>query len=177
MEDKIRKKIEYFEYFIYKLKYWYEENGCLNFNENMSRVKAEKLLFLCSSIKNPYGEDLLDIFDNFYALPNGMLEQDIHNAMVEDNMKNMSFKDRKFIFKNLYFNSLLNDLEKERIDIAIGCLKAVNSELVRESPMELSEINKKWICWKTSWMVAESLKKQSEKTTLEIIRNSKPYFK
>lgn len=170
-------KLKYFEYMIYKFKEWYEENGRLDFVDTMSRVKAQKLLFLCAAIKNPYGEDLLNMFDSFYAMKNGFVDADVHQAMVDDSLVNLRFKDRTFSFKNSYFTSSLDDYTRGKIDIAIGCLKAVSPKLVYYQAIDLSEIHKGWTCWKACDMTAEMLDKQSEKAPTDLIRISSPIFR
>lgn len=170
-------KLQYFEYIIFKLKEWYEEKGRLDFCVNMTRVKAHKLLFFCASIKNPYGEDLLDVFDSFYAMSNGFVESDVHLAMVDDSFVNIRFKDRRFSFKTSYFKSNLSNYEKEKIDIAVGCLKAVSPKLVWYNAMDLMEMHRLLICWKSCNMTAEALGKNSTKVPLDLIRKDKFIFR
>lgn len=62
------------------------------FQSSFTRLKALKLLFLVASIKNQYGKDLLDVFDNFYALPNGPVESDVYNSITADTLHYYSFK-------------------------------------------------------------------------------------
>lgn len=172
-----KKKLEYFEYIIFKFKEWYEEKGGLDFCDMMSRLKAQKLLFFCAAVKNPYGEDLLNIFDNWYATETGFVESDIYQAMVDDSFETVRIKDRVFSFKTEYFQPKLSSYYKEKIDIAIGCLKAVNHELVLKHGYELSELSKCWRCWEASRFVAEFKNEYSIKMTSKEIRECDPIFK
>ena len=45
------------------------------------KLTAMKLLFLAAAPKEEGGDDLLDIFDNFYAMPYGPIEIDVYNAI------------------------------------------------------------------------------------------------
>lgn len=172
-----KKKLECFEYMIYKFKEWYEEKGRLDFCDMMSRLKAQKLLFFCAAVKNPYGEDLLNIFDRFYAMDNGFVESDVYQAMVDDAFTNFRFKDRKFSFKTRYFESKLSNDEKEKIEIAVGCLKAVSPKLVWYNSMDLMEMHRCLICWKACHMTAEMLGNNSTKVPSDLIRKDKFMFR
>lgn len=172
-----KKKLEYFEYMIFKFKEWYEENGRLDFCDKMSRFKVQKLLFFCASVKNPYGEDLLNVFDNFYAAPTGFVEADIHQAMVDDAFTSIRLKERTFSFKTSYFETKLGEYEKEKIDIAVGCLKAVSPKLVWYYAMDLGEMHRCWTCWKAYNMTYEALGRQSMKCPTDLIRKDNPKFR
>ena len=63
-------------------------------NKPFSKLKAMKLLFLAAAPKEDGGDDLLDIFDNFYAMPYGPVEIDIQKAMCEDRLPSFSVKYR-----------------------------------------------------------------------------------
>ena len=58
------------------------------------KLTAMKLLFLAAAPKKDGGDDLLDIFDNFYAMPYGPVESDVYNAIQEDKLPSFSVKYR-----------------------------------------------------------------------------------
>lgn len=79
-------KKQAFEYLLNGLLQWFS-NGELYKNSNsFSRVKVLKLLFFVAVIKDADGNDLLDIFDKFYAMPHGPVESDIYNYMSRDEL-------------------------------------------------------------------------------------------
>jgi len=72
--SKLDLKIKYFEYFVshlIKQTKDYEEFK----NNDFSILKVQKLLFLSCAVN----VKLLDIFDNWYAMPYGHIEKDIYD--------------------------------------------------------------------------------------------------
>jgi hypothetical protein len=175
-EYKRKLKLECFEYIIFKFKKWYEEDGRLDFSDMMSRLKAQKLLFFCAVIKNPYGEDLLNIFNKWHLTSTGFLESEIYYAMVDDSFENMRIKDFIFSFKTKNFQSNLSSYYKEKIDIAIGCLKVVSPKLIHKHAFELSDLHKCWILWQAGWITSKSLNKSCIQVSTDEIRKCKPIF-
>lgn len=53
------------------------------------KLTAMKLLFLAAAPKKDGGDDLLDIFDNFYAMPYGPVESDVYNYIRQCEMRAM----------------------------------------------------------------------------------------
>lgn len=78
--DKLDLKVKYFEYFVYTLILQFsKDNPGKKFEENdFSKLKIMLLLFLSVSAQvDKEKHELLDIFDNFYAMPYGTMEKDI----------------------------------------------------------------------------------------------------
>ena len=77
-------KIFAFDYMLSLFEQWYKEEGkeTMNF-QNCSKLSVLKLLFLAAVPKREDSRDLLDVFDNFHALPYGPVESDIYNAIQE----------------------------------------------------------------------------------------------
>lgn len=77
-------KIELFEYCVFKLIEWsvQHKNGFswgnfANGNNDFSKLKLIKLhFFLCTA-----NISLLEIFDNFYAMPYGHVESNVYDAL------------------------------------------------------------------------------------------------
>jgi hypothetical protein len=88
---KVDLKIKYFEYFIKGL---IEQSK--DFDEfkknNYSQLKVMNLLFFSCSANT----DLLRTFDNWWALPQGHVEQDIHNYMRDNKGKFSFFRITRF---------------------------------------------------------------------------------
>lgn len=80
LKDKIKLKIDAFEYFVFLLiKWWAEENPDKEFKENdLSTLKTILLLWLLTaSSADETNNGLLEIFDNWWAAPFGCEERDV----------------------------------------------------------------------------------------------------
>jgi hypothetical protein len=88
-EDKIKLKIECFEYLFVQYVRWFIEEHIKTKNElptiseienNFSKLKLMKLLFFtCAVEANKNDNGLLHIFDEWYAMPFGHVENDVYN--------------------------------------------------------------------------------------------------
>lgn len=76
---KMREKILATDYLIEKLlEWWHEKTGLTLEQENFfGKQKMMKLIFFAASVPHEDGSDLLDIFDNWYAMPYGPVESDV----------------------------------------------------------------------------------------------------
>ena len=82
-------------------------------------------------MKDEQGKDLLDIFDNFYALPYGPVESDIYNCITLDRLQYFSFKNFSLEKKQDYCDETLNDDMKQRIKYAIKMLRTNNQKIIK----------------------------------------------
>lgn len=180
MKNQVAHKILSFEYILAKLIEWY---SCMKPSEkadlsSFTRLKVLKLLFFVAAIKQDNGSDLLDIFDNFYAMQHGPVESDIYNSIINE-LKYFSFKDR-----DLYINSSINEdsfaglteEEKKTITNSISALRAANNEIILYSASQLVNLSHRWESWKTAIAIADILGKGSEKMSIKLIRESEQYF-
>lgn len=171
-----------FEYLLYRFMQWYEELNHINdethhqFLCEFTRLKALKLLFLVSAIRDRNGNNLLYLFNNFYAMQHGPVESDIYNAMVQDSFRYFRFQNRQTSFKQQTLSELEHIENRECLDNAISSLRQANSEIVSCPAMDLVEITHKWISWKSAYMVAQMLGKGSQFMPTEMIENSNEFF-
>lgn len=86
-------KIEAFDYMLHLFEEWRDNHETIK-GKPFPKLTAMKLLFLAAAPKKDGGDDLLDIFDNFYAMPYGPVEIDIQKAMCEDRLPSFSVKYR-----------------------------------------------------------------------------------
>lgn len=86
-------KIEAFDYMLHLFEKWRDNHETIK-GKPFPKLTAMKLLFLAAAPKKDRGDDLLDIFDNFYAMPYGPVESDVYNAMCEDKLPSFSVKYR-----------------------------------------------------------------------------------
>lgn len=177
-------KILSFEYLIYCLIEWYKDavshNKHLNLNKHFSRLTALKLLFFVSSIKDTENnnQDLLDIFNNFYAMQYGPVESDIYTAIVNEKTKLYKFGVHELIINsqdNSIFDSLDNQY-KNNIDRAIMLLKNRNPKIISYPASILIDISHKWEAWQNAMSIASMLGKRCEKMPIVSIRENRPFY-
>lgn len=180
-DQKMKLKTLCFEYIVYQLLAWYTElySTYVNYT-SFTRLKVLKLLFFVSTIHDTENSDLLDIFDNYWAMQHGPVESDIYNMIIQDCLYYCDFKSRQVNINinttsdSSYFNSL-GEL-KDRVDKAIKLLRNENNEIVKYSAFELVEISHKWNSWKLSMRIAELSEKGSEPMGTQDIRNNIQYY-
>ncbi len=138
------KKKELFEAFLLELLEWYKEKWLDVDNNDLSRLKVLKLLFLGVS-KN---KKALDIFNNFQAWALWPVEKDIYDLIKKDkldigiiNNVNLKLKNRK---KN--FSKDIKELAKD----IVNTLKEKNNNLIKLSASTLVDITHKWNSWELS---------------------------
>lgn len=137
--------------------------------EKCSKLSVLKLLFLVSVPKAEGDCDLLDIFNNYYALPYGPVESDIYRAIQSDSLPSYTVKDRVIIKKDK--DLLPYDIkEYSRVKKAVDNLKSINRSLVKLNSYELVEITHKWASWNKSIEFAHFMGVLSYKMTSETIR-------
>lgn len=168
--NKIERKKKCFEYIVTQLKMWYKEVAGTDNMDSFTRLKLHKLLFLVSSVTAlPEDKKVLQIFDNFYAMPYGPVESDIYNEMVNDGFAILSFAERSVGFKGTFDENNFDANDKGLIDEAIAELKKENINLVQYQASTLVEITHKWSSWKYAREIADALGKGSERMDIESI--------
>lgn len=173
-------KVKCFEYILVRLIEWYsnmrpDDTELLSF----TRLKVLKLLFFVSAVKQDNTKrDLLDIFDNFYAMQHGPVESDIYNE-ITDHLIFFNFEGRNIKRTDIDINLELLHLNKEDItllDSSINALRNINQNIILYSASKLVDLSHKWESWQTAIAIAEILGKGSEKMRTNLIRNDKQYF-
>lgn len=177
-------KIEAFDYMLHLFEEWRDSHEELK-NEPFPKLKAMKLLFLAAAPKKDGGDDLLDIFDNFYAMPYGPVEIDVYNAIQEDKLPSYTVNYR-------YIERKVDELYKprntaiwtgrghgdlyNRIRDAVNDLKKKNEKLVLLNAFELVEITHRWSSWNRAMDFAEFMEQLSAKMSIDSIRDSSKIF-
>lgn len=176
-------KILCFEYVLYRLLNWYKEICPTDPTfSSFTRLKVLKLLFFVSAIHSDNKkEDLLDIFNNFYAMQHGPVESDIYNAMVKSTLRYYNFKSiyiqqvTTTPINASYFNDI-NQSVRDRIDSAIQLLRNNNENLITYTASNLVNLSHQWESWQIAMHIAESLGKGSEPMDINLIRSNCQYF-
>lgn len=149
-------KFNIFEAFLYELLEWYWQEKWDNKENDLSKLKVLKLLFLWVS----KDRELLKIFNNFQAWTYWPVEKDIYDAIT--NTKILNF------FRVTNLKTIKNQTEvkfkQEEINIAkkiISELKTRNSDLINKSALTLVDITHVWESWKLTyefwWNMEENL--------------------
>ena len=170
------RKIKAFEYLIYRLLEWANECKPKVNTTSFTRLKILKLLFLVSACSDKNGNDLLDLFDAYYALPNGPVESDVYNSITADTLIYYSFKNFSIAKKNSFDIHIMDKTIVKRIDNSIENLRAVNPNAIAYSAEQLVELTHRWNVWKSSNQIARLLGKGSYPMNTYLIRNSNKEF-
>ncbi|MBD0723641.1 hypothetical protein B6A10_00440 [Flavobacterium sp. L1I52] len=150
-------KIKAFEYLTIRLIEWFNESVDSSIDNDISTLKALKLLFFVSSVgtvKDSMGTLLDSPFNNFVAMPYGHVESDIYSAMKQGKIKNIKIDNSKTVIVNLGSILELSDEIKKQIDNAIETLKVANYKLINLSSFELVELSHRWFSWKKNYQIA-----------------------
>ena len=163
-----------FEYLVYLLKHW-KDDLYPNFTEAFTKLKLHKILFLVAAVKATSQDHLLlDVFDNFYALPYGPVEIDIYDAMNGNLFKRIRFEGNNCEVGNLndcYFDNL-DITQKHAMDEAIMTIREMGADYITKDPFELVDITHKWTSWQVAMQVAEMLGNKREYMSTDDIINS-----
>lgn len=176
MENVITIKQQAFEYFLTQIQKWGIEKNNYVYYYPLTRLKALKLLFFAAAVKNNDNQDLLDVFDNFYALPNGPVESDIYNLITSDKLSFYSFKDFYSSVKRPYNEECLSNDIRTRIDSAVESLKQKNKLIVSYTAEQLVTLSHTWLSWQTAIQIAKALGKGSYHMDVAKIRSNSQYF-
>lgn len=173
-------KVKCFEYILVRLIEWYyamkpDDVDLLSF----TRLKVLKLLFFVSAVKQKdTKDDLLDIFNNFYAMQHGPVESDIYNN-ITNGLMFFNFEGRNIKRNDIEIKLELLQLRKEDIaflDNSINTLREINPNIVIYSASNLVNLSHKWESWQIAIAIADIFGKGSERMEINLIRNDKQYF-
>lgn len=165
------KKIQAFEFILFILIQLYEKNKKAN---DLSILKTMKILFFISSAEVDEKEDLLHLFNSFYALPYGPVEMDIYESIKKNDLNffqvgnNTTAKNRTSISIQ-DFKLLDKDLKKSIIK-SIQFINKENPNLLYLKAFDLVEISHKWFSWNYYFNLAKSKNQMKMRIPIEIIK-------
>lgn len=170
----MNKKISMFEYFVLRLVQRY--SGSSMDNNDLSILKLMKLLFFVTSYsvevaetskninQDNKNEDLLNLFNNFVAMPYGHVEIDVYNYLrnnfyrigqIEINRfgTNIEFEENENI--DTHIDSLKNSINDEEslfyiklMDDTIEYLDNKNPKLFKDTSTNLVNLSHRYYSWK-----------------------------
>ncbi len=145
-------KIDIFEYIIFKLCKWYEDENNDFENNDLSLLKVFKLHFLVCAINSKNDPTLLDIFDNFHALPYGPVESDIYDSLT--NLKYFELTRNccsPMVDEEEMSFEFINSSIKESIDISIKILRIKDKKMILLPAGILVDYTHEWDSWKKAY--------------------------
>ena len=163
-----------FEYLVYLLVKWGKEVR----NEDkldLSKLRLQKILFFVATIKSEENNHkLLDIFDNFYALPYGPVEIDIYDAMNNNAFSSIKFEGNACVYDSLSDDNFisLSKGNKQMLEESVDLLMGKDFNYLSAPVFKLVEITHKWTVWEVSMKVADLLGAHRERmATTDICRS------
>lgn len=168
-----KNKIYAFDYMLTLFEEWKQSLNTKNACKALSKLSVLKLLFLVAAPKKDNGLDLLDVFNNFHALPYGPVESDIYNAIQNDDLPSYNVGDRFISLKKVTTPLPYTVDGYCNIKQAVDELRCINNGLIELNAFELVEITHKWDSWNKSIDFAHFIGASSYKMTTQAIRNDK----
>ena len=145
-------KQQIFEYIVYRIYKWYQENECPEkVEEELTIMKLMRLLFLISGVDSNY--HLFDIF-RYQAWQYGQMEPDIYNIYSKNEGKFDHFEVGRFQFKWLFPDDptkipTIEDIQlKERVDLCIDILIEKYPDTIKANWYNLSLLCKSLVSYK-----------------------------
>ncbi len=154
-------KIYYFEYTLNQLLEWYSRKSGQSDTNDISILKALKLLFFVSAVNaNPESEETLldNVFNEFVAMPFGHVESTVYNKIRESKGRLEYFNiDTHTTTRISPFDSNKGNLHiKAEIQRSIKLLSEKNPELILYSAFDLVEVSHLWYSWQVNYKKAKS---------------------
>lgn len=172
-------KIKAFEYLSHRFISWYkaihrEEEG--NVELEFSKLKLLKLLFFAcaASTEERDKDDLLEVFDNFYAMPYGHVESDVYSNLSQ--IRTFNFKKNSIEILGKEDDVDIEPEMKEKLDQAVNILRSKNENLVSYEAMDLVELSHTYESWISLYDLAQQMQKYSMSIPNDLIRNELKYF-
>lgn len=156
-------KVEAFEYVLYQLNNWYKVAYPKSEDNDISVLKALKLLFFISAVDATKDKEhtlIDDVFTNFVAMPYGHVESDVYSIIKRNLLKKIEINNFRTIVKD-YNASEVNPDIKSKIDNSVLKLQSINFDLIKYSSFDLVDISHAWYSWQYFYNRALSLNIQS----------------
>lgn len=172
-------KILAFDYVVNHICSWYQQEGGDLAHNDLSKLKITKLLFfICAASASQDQPGMLNIFDNFVAMPYGHVESDMQDQMEQSLCYNITRNDLSFRNNLVGYNNTYNNQANEMlIDQTIETIKSLNSKLVLYAPFTLVDLSHEWQSWKSVFSLAKRNGKFSMRIPNEMIMNEPKIFR
>ena len=172
-------KKDCFEYSIDRFIDWYIEVNPSNtegWKSDFTKLKLIKLNFFLSAVNaNEDSDGLLDIFDNYYAMPYGHVESEVYDNIPDLNKYIITNKGVDYKCRDYDYPHLVKGV-KDRIDSAIASLKKENSDIIKYGAFKLVELSHQWYSWINMYNLAKMRNAKSIHIPSELIKNESKIF-
>ena len=165
-------KVYAFDYMLQLFLEWRKEFLAASslYSGTLNKLSVLKLLFLTAVPHKSGGEDLLDTFDKFYALPYGPVESDIYNAILKDALPSYKLTDTE-VKKKEHVALPYNSSDYSKVEDAVNDLRKINSQLILMRAFQLVDITHRWESWKDAYEFAKFMDMYSYRMSVDSIRN------
>ena len=166
-----------FEYLVFRLNEWKLKLEKEDVNVPIfTKLRLQKILFLvCAWNVENTNRKLLDVFNQFFALPYGPVEMDIYEAMkVSHSFKHIRFNGNECVYGKLeasMFTSILSEHSKW-MDEAVNEFIGHHRKYLTMPVFDLVDITHRWSAWRITMDIATFLGKKNERMSVESICNS-----
>ncbi|WP_439695376.1 type II toxin-antitoxin system antitoxin SocA domain-containing protein [Mucilaginibacter sp. AW1-7] len=154
----VQTKLAAFDYVVFRLSEWYTEKNGQWQNNDLSRLKVTKLLFFVTAVSSTSDNPgLLNVFDNFAAMPYGHVESEIQDHMHESlnydiSKSSVSFKEG---VANYQPDAFVDANTRLLIEQAVAKMKLINNDLINYNAFKLVDLSHRWQSWKTIFSLAK----------------------
>ena len=163
-----------FEYLVFRLDEW--KKKIEKRNEKVpafTKLRLQKILFLvCAWNVENTNRKLLNIFDQFYALPYGPVEIDIYEAMKNHKIfQHINFNGNECIYSKIessVFTSVSSRYRKW-IDEAVDNFIKNDRKYLTMPVFDLVDITHRWSAWRITMDIASFFGKKIEKMSVKSI--------
>lgn len=163
-----------FEYLVFRLDEW--KKNIEKRNEKVpafTKLRLQKILFLvCAWNVENTNRKLLNIFNQFYALPYGPVEIDIYEAMKNNQtFQHISFNGNECIYCKLesaMFASI-SSVHRKWIDEAMDDFVKNDRKYLTMPVFDLVDITHRWSAWRITMDIASFFGKKIEKMSVKSI--------
>lgn len=176
---KIDVKKDCFEYSIDKFIQWYKEENLDNvdgWNADFTKLKLIKLNFFLSAVNAGKESDgLLDVFDNYFAMPYGHVESDLYDHISALNKYNVTNTGISVKLESYNYPHMTLPIQL-KIDSSIESLKRENKDLIKYGAFKLVELSHQWYSWVNMYNLAKMRRVNSIRIPSELIKNESKLF-
>lgn len=170
-------KLHAFEYLLAKLIDWHRE-ATGNDDNDLSILKVLKLTFFVSAVGTTKNSEntLLEVFNNYVAMPYGHVESDIYNAYGDNELQNVSIDNNNATVINPDIVNTYTGEIKILIDKAIEMLKKIDFQFITLTSFELVDLSHTWYSWQYSFKLARSNGNNSHPISPDVIKGEEKIF-
>ncbi len=170
-------KTNAFDYFVFRL-IELAKTQKIEYTTELTKLKLLKLLFFTTAVtSSKHSKGLLEVFDDYWALPYGHVESGVYNYIPNSIFFKIDKSGVTTLNNNLTRESFgLLENEIYLIDKAIDSLLEKNPNILSYSAFQLVELSHEWQSWKSMFNLAKINRKSGLKIPIEMIQNEPKFY-